>query len=48
MDPNELRRRVKEQIVALIEPGAWNRCAAVNKVEQESLRTFLSQWGATS
>ena len=31
---------------ALIEPVAWNRCAAVNRAEQESLQTVLSQWGA--
>ena len=46
MDPNNLRGRVEEQIVALIEPVAWNRCAAVNKAERESLQTVLSQWGA--
>jgi len=45
MDPNELRGRVEEQIVALIEPVAWNRCVAVNRAEQESLQTVLSQWG---
>jgi hypothetical protein len=40
-----LRERVEDQIVALIEPVAWNRCAAVNRAEQESLETVLSQWG---
>jgi hypothetical protein len=44
MDPNELRERVREEIVALIDPNAWNRCAAVNEAEQESLRTVLDQW----
>jgi hypothetical protein len=46
MDPNKLRGRVEEAIVELIEPVAWNRCAAVNKAEQDSLRTVLSEWGA--
>ena len=46
MDPNELRGRVRAQIVEQIEPVAWKRCEAVNKAEQDSLRTVLSQWGA--
>jgi hypothetical protein len=46
MDPNKLRKRVEEQIVALIEPTSWNRCAVVNKAEQDSLRAVLSQWSA--
>ncbi len=45
MDPNELRERVEEQIVALIEPVAWTRCKTVNEAEQESLRTVLREWG---
>jgi hypothetical protein len=46
MDPNALRERVAEQIVALIEPRAWQRCDLVNKAEQESLREVLSAWFA--
>jgi hypothetical protein len=46
MDPNALRERVKNEITALIEPEAWAQCMQVNKAEQESLQTFLSQWGA--
>jgi hypothetical protein len=45
IDPNDLRARVEREIVALIEPVAWNRCAAVNKAEQQSLRTTLDHWG---
>jgi len=48
MDPNALRSRVECEIVALIEPIAWERCALVNKEEQESLRHVLDQWGAAS
>jgi hypothetical protein len=45
MDPNDLRSRVEEEIIELIEPVAWERCDRVNKAEQESLRTILDQWG---
>ena len=45
MDPNDLRDRVDGEILALIEPTAWQRCDVVNKAEQESLRTFLDNWG---
>ena len=45
MDPNDLRDCVEQEIVELIEPAAWHRCATVNKAEQESLRTILDQWG---
>jgi hypothetical protein len=45
MDPNALRTRVEEEIVALIEPTAWGRCVVVNEAEQKSMRTVLDQWG---
>jgi hypothetical protein len=46
MDPNDLRTRVEAEIVAEIEPVAWQRCDIINKAEQQSLRTILDQWGA--
>jgi hypothetical protein len=46
MDPNDLRDCVEREIRRLIEPVAWKRCEVVNKAEQESLKTFLEQWGA--
>jgi hypothetical protein len=46
MDPRDLRERVEHEIRALIEPVAWERCARVNKAEQESLRTILAGWTA--
>jgi len=46
LDPNDLRDCVERQIVKLIEPTAWQRCEAVNKAEQESLRTIIEKWGA--
>ena len=44
MDPNDLRACVEQEIENLVEPVAWRRCEAVNKVEQESLRTVLDGW----
>ena len=45
LDPNDLRACVEEEILALIEPIAWQRCAVVNAAEQESMRTILDSWG---
>jgi hypothetical protein len=45
LDPNNLRARVEQEILALIEPVAWQRCSIVNAAEQESLRTVLGAWG---
>lgn len=45
LDPNVLRALVEETIKAEIEPIAWERCAVVNRAEQESLQTILGQWG---
>jgi hypothetical protein len=44
LDPNDLRALVEEAIRAEIEPVAWNRCAAVEKAERESLRHVLDSW----
>jgi hypothetical protein len=44
MDPNDLRNCVEEAIRGLIEPTAWHRCEAVNRAEQESLKTILKGW----
>jgi hypothetical protein len=44
MDPNDLRACVELEILKLIEPVAWGRCEAINKAEQESLRTVLDSW----
>lgn len=45
MDPGDLRRCVEREILAVIEPSAWERCDHVNRAEQESLRSILDQWG---
>jgi hypothetical protein len=44
MNPNDLRDRVEEEIKERIEPIAWARCDHINKAEQESLKTILSNW----
>ena len=44
MDPNDLRDRVENEIQALIEPEAWERCSRCQKAEQESLRSVLDSW----
>ena len=46
MDPNDLRDCVRQEVAALIEPEAWERCEEVNAAEQESLRTVLKKWRA--
>lgn len=48
MDPNDLRDRVENEIQALIEPEAWERCSTCQKAEQESLRSVLDSWRQTS
>jgi len=48
MDPNDLRNVVESTIQELIEPIAWARCEAVNKAEQESLKTIIANWGGAA
>jgi hypothetical protein len=46
MDPNDLRDRVRQSIIDLIEPEAWERCFRNQQAEQESLRIYLDNWRA--
>jgi hypothetical protein len=48
MDPRDLRDCVEGEIKGLIEPAAWARCEIVNQAEQESLKTILAKWRASS
>jgi hypothetical protein len=48
LDPNDLRETVREAIEDEIEWTAWERCAVVEKAEQESLRTVLDSWKGAS
>jgi hypothetical protein len=45
LDPNDLRAFVEAEVLKRIEPVAWERCKAVERAEQESLRTVLAAWG---
>jgi hypothetical protein len=45
LDPNELRACVEQAILGAIEPEAWERCKLVERAEQQSLRSILSEWG---
>jgi hypothetical protein len=42
MDPRDLRALIKTEIEKLIDPEEWARYEAVNKAEQESIRSFVS------
>jgi hypothetical protein len=44
LDPNDLRDMVREAIKEHIEPEAWERCAAVEKAERESIVDVVSKW----
>lgn len=46
MDPNDLRRRVRESIEREIEPEAWARGIQAQEAEQESLEALLDRWTA--
>ena len=38
--------RVDEEIKALIEPEAWERCRVIDEAERESMRHVLDKWKA--
>jgi hypothetical protein len=44
LSPPVLRERVEEEIRAVIEWDAWERCAKVEAAEQESLSRILGEW----
>jgi hypothetical protein len=46
LDPNELRARVRKEIIKHIEPTAWERCKVVERAERQSLCTVLKAWRA--
>jgi hypothetical protein len=48
LDPNDLRDLVEEAIKGEIEQEARDRCALVEKAEQESLRHVLDKWTGAS
>jgi hypothetical protein len=44
LSPVVLRDRVREAIEAYIDEEAWQRCARIERTEQESMRTFAGNW----
>lgn len=47
MPPPQLRERVENAIVALIDSAAWNRSLLVEKAEIESMRLYVEEWKAS-
>jgi hypothetical protein len=47
MNPNELRRRVEDAIVQMIDQDAWAQMQVVEQAETDSLRKVLGRWQAT-
>jgi hypothetical protein len=44
MNPNDLRRRLRNEIIRRIDMDAWARCQAVEKAERESLNKYIRAW----
>ncbi len=44
LSPVVLRERVEQEIVAIIDAAAWERAAAVEQVERESLADVMGKW----
>lgn len=45
MNPNDLRQRLRDEIVRRIDVDAWNHCQEVEEAERESLNRYVSAWG---
>lgn len=45
MNPNDLRERLRNEIVRRIDVDAWNHCQEVEEAERESLNRYVSAWG---
>jgi hypothetical protein len=46
MNPNDLRRRLRDEIVDRIDMAAWEHCQKVEAAERESLNAYIRAWGA--
>jgi hypothetical protein len=44
MDPNALRARVREAIIARLDLDAWEHCRKVEIAERESLSSYVKAW----
>ena len=40
MNPNDLRRRVEEALLASVDPEEWERLQVVEEAERETMRKF--------
>ena len=45
MNPNDLRQRLRDEIVQRIDVDAWEHCQAVEDAERESLNEYIQAWG---
>jgi hypothetical protein len=45
MNPNDLRQRLRDEIMQRIDVDAWNHCQAVEDAERESLNRYVKAWG---
>jgi hypothetical protein len=48
MNPNDLRQRLRDEIVARLDVHAWNHCQEVEEAERESLNRYIAAWGQRS
>jgi len=46
MNPNELRRRLRNEIIRRIDMGAWAHCQTIEAAERESLDSYVRAWSA--
>lgn len=44
MDPNDLRRRVREAIESYMDMDAWNHALQIERAERESMQEFHNAW----
>jgi hypothetical protein len=47
MNPNALRQRVLDAILARINHDDWEHCKGVERAERESLNRYIAAWGRT-
>jgi hypothetical protein len=44
MNPNDLRQRIRDEIVVRLDIDAWNHCRDVEDAERESLNSYIKAW----
>ena len=44
MNPNDLRDRLREEILSRIDQDAWEHCKIVETAERESLNSYIKAW----